>query len=209
MALRQFEKILRTSWYSSTKKRATQLYSSIFVEQPSFVSPSAEASSNPINVTDDIAGSFTHRFDRLILCHTKNSPILRLPPRCPQFQAGLKQFTSIASSERSSQTVHRKLFRGPWIKVIAFVVRIKVLQLVASGAAAFPLLLYLRGDSVEPGEVFGSVLLTTFSTIASYMLWFYGRRYVGELAVVGSEDEPYVRISVLDFWGQREVRYRR
>ena len=40
--------------------------------------------------------------------------------------------------------------------------------------------------------------------IASTTLWYYSRRYVGELAV--RRDRPgRVTVSVLDFWGNREV----
>lgn len=58
-----------------------------------------------------------------------------------------------------------------------------MLQLVATGAAALPLLLHLRGDAVTNGELAGSALFTTFAGTASAALWFYGQRYVGELAL--------------------------
>lgn len=43
---------------------------------------------------------------------------------------------------------------------------------------------------------------------ASTALWYYSRRYVGELALLHGQPgtPPRVRISVLDFWGNREVR---
>ena len=76
--------------------------------------------------------------------------------------------------------------------------RIKVLQLVVTGAAATPLLFYLRGDTVALGEIAGSFMLTSFAGTASAALWFYGQRYVGELALCNEatvdaatvEDEP-------------------
>ena len=40
--------------------------------------------------------------------------------------------------------------------------------------------------------------------VASTTLWYYSRRYVGELAL--RPDRPgRVTVSVLDFWGNREV----
>jgi len=39
---------------------------------------------------------------------------------------------------------------------------------------------------------------------ASYCLWYYSRRYVGEMALL-LPDLQVVRLSVLDFWGNREV----
>lgn len=44
---------------------------------------------------------------------------------------------------------------------------------------------------------------------ASGALWYYSRRYVGELALLPSGapgQPPRLRLSVLDFWGNREVR---
>lgn len=49
---------------------------------------------------------------------------------------------------------------------------------------------------MDNGEVIGSVLLTSFAGMASWALWFYGQRYVGELALlyvplpVNSTDAP-------------------
>ena len=41
--------------------------------------------------------------------------------------------------------------------------------------------------------------------VASSTLWYYSRRYVGELAL--RADRPgRVTVSVLDFWGNREVK---
>jgi hypothetical protein len=62
--------------------------------------------------------------------------------------------------------------------------RIKILQLVATGAAAFPLLMHLRGDAVALDEVIGSVMLTSCAGLASFALWFYGQRYIGELSIM-------------------------
>jgi hypothetical protein len=40
---------------------------------------------------------------------------------------------------------------------------------------------------------------------ASGALWYYSRRYVGELALLGAPGGAQrVRISTLDFWGRRE-----
>lgn len=40
---------------------------------------------------------------------------------------------------------------------------------------------------------------------ASCCLWYYSRRYVGEMALM-MPDAQRVRFAVLDFWGNREVR---
>lgn len=43
--------------------------------------------------------------------------------------------------------------------------------------------------------------------VASGALWYYSRRYVGELALLPGRAgaPPRLRLSVLDFWGNREV----
>lgn len=41
--------------------------------------------------------------------------------------------------------------------------------------------------------------------IASVTLWFFSRRYLGEISLSASHP-GHARFSVLDFWGHREVR---
>lgn len=47
---------------------------------------------------------------------------------------------------------------------------------------------------------------------ASVALWYYSRRYVGEIQLLAPRETAakptHVRLSVLDFWGNREVRMR-
>lgn len=43
---------------------------------------------------------------------------------------------------------------------------------------------YCRGEAVATGEIVGSGLLTSFAGLASWALWFYGQRYIGELSLV-------------------------
>lgn len=49
--------------------------------------------------------------------------------------------------------------------------------------------------------------LVTGSAVASVTLWYYSRRYVGELSLVRRLGDTQARLcfSVLDFWGNREV----
>ncbi len=47
--------------------------------------------------------------------------------------------------------------------------------------------------------------------VASTTLWYYSRRYLGELSLLPSGvagQPPRLRLSVLDFWGNREVGWR-
>jgi hypothetical protein len=59
-----------------------------------------------------------------------------------------------------------------------------MIQLVATGAAAFPLLVHFRGGDVPLNELIGSVILTCSASAACWALWYYGQRYVGELALI-------------------------
>lgn len=63
-------------------------------------------------------------------------------------------------------------------------------------------------SSVRLQVVMASALVVG-AGVASATLWYYCRRYVGELALLPSAapgQPPRVRLSVLDFWGNREVR---
>ena len=71
------------------------------------------------------------------------------------------------------------------------------------GKLNFNLVAHLQG-SVSP-----LVALLTFSVVfgsgvASTALWYYSRRYVGELALLGKKHDS-LQLSVMDFWGNREV----
>lgn len=66
------------------------------------------------------------------------------------------------------------------------------------------------------GEITGvqallATLLVLGSGVASTTLWFFSRRYVGELAALppaGPGGPARLRFSVLDFWGNRQARAR-
>lgn len=62
------------------------------------------------------------------------------------------------------------------------------------------------------GEVSGvqavmATALVVGCVAASVTLWYYSRRYVGELSLVHrpGKSGPALCFSVLDFWGNREV----
>ena len=52
-----------------------------------------------------------------------------------------------------------------------------------------------------------AVSLVVGCTVASVTLWYYSRRYVGELSLrqVPRGGVPRLCFSVMDFWGNREV----
>jgi hypothetical protein len=115
------------------------------------------------------------------------------------------------------------LYRGAGMRLFRVLVRLKVFQLAgaAAAAAALPALAAGELSALEAG---GAAALAGGAFAAGGALWFYSRRYVGELALLaprpmsggGGADAPtaagalldppptHARLSVLDFWGRRE-----
>jgi hypothetical protein len=84
----------------------------------------------------------------------------------------------------------------------------KVFQLAGIAALAVPINTFLATGSVAGTQVVMASALVVGAGAASSALWYYSRRYVGELALLfphQPEQPPRLRISVLDFWGNREV----
>jgi hypothetical protein len=59
-----------------------------------------------------------------------------------------------------------------------------MIQLVATGAAGFPLVVHIRGGDVPMPELISSGILTCTAATACWALWYYAQRYVGELALI-------------------------
>jgi len=80
------------------------------------------------------------------------------------------------------------------------------LQLGAAGALALPLGSFLAGQPLPPGAVALSGGVLVGCGAVSWALYFYGKRYVGQLALIRdpSFDTPLLQISTLSFWGSRE-----
>jgi hypothetical protein len=58
------------------------------------------------------------------------------------------------------------------------------------------------GQPLTSLDVLGLTALCVGAGTASGALWYYSRRYVGELSVLGPGGAR-IRISTLDFWGNR------
>jgi hypothetical protein len=91
------------------------------------------------------------------------------------------------------------VYWAPWLQFFRLLVRAMVLQLAAGGAAAAPLVALNTGHQLSGLEAVGAGALCVGASAASGALWYYSRRYVGQLAIVGDR----VCISTLDFWGRR------
>jgi len=95
-------------------------------------------------------------------------------------------------------------------------VRLKIFQLSGIAALAVPITTFLSHGDISPYQSVIAAALVTGSAAASTALWYFSRRYVGELALLIPTGEmqlketrspgqlPRVRFSVLDFWGNRE-----
>ena len=112
---------------------------------------------------------------------------------------GRRHLTSSSPQPSGSKAESVVIYRGPWLQVFRLLVRAKVTQLVAAGAAAAPLVAWNTGHQLSGLETVGVGGLCVGASAASGALWYYSRRYVGQLALVGDR----VCISTLDFWGRR------
>jgi hypothetical protein len=101
---------------------------------------------------------------------------------------------------------HTRL-RTPHRQILLFLrrllVRAKVFQLVGCSGIALAVAAVMASPESGSSDAAAALALAACCAAASYSLWYYSRRYVGELALL--EGGKVVRLSVLDFWGNREV----
>lgn len=62
-----------------------------------------------------------------------------------------------------------------------------------------------QDEAATAAHIAGVTGLAVGMVVVSCCLWYYSRRYVGEMALM-MPDAQRVRFSVLDFFGNREVR---
>lgn len=98
------------------------------------------------------------------------------------------------------------LYRGRGMRLFRVLVRLKVFQLAGIAALAIPVNTFLATGSVASTQAVMASALVVGAGVASGALWYYSRRYVGELALLPGRAgaPPRLRLSVLDFWGNRE-----
>lgn len=97
------------------------------------------------------------------------------------------------------------MYKGRWMLPFRVMVRLKIFQLGGVAACAMPLGTFLTegGPTMASLGVAGALLLGC--GVSASTLQYYSRRYVGELSLVTkSPSDARLRISVLDFWGNRE-----
>ncbi|XP_002972535.2 uncharacterized protein LOC9650842 isoform X2 [Selaginella moellendorffii] len=95
------------------------------------------------------------------------------------------------------------LYQARWMRPLRLVVRLKVIQLAGFAAIAAPLAKYVKEGTLSAEAVAASLGVTFGAVGATLALWYYSRRYIGELSLVPPLPE-YVEISTMNFWGHRE-----
>lgn len=151
---------------------------------------------------------------------------------CPTFYTNSRPFTSSPpppSSAISPAFEKQVLYRGKGIKLFRLLVRMKIFQLTGIAALAIPVSAFINTGEISHLQALIAGSLIVGSGVASTTLWYYSRRYVGELSLLrplttssnssillqdtsnknsssrSSNNTPKkVRFSVLDFWGNRE-----
>jgi hypothetical protein len=114
-----------------------------------------------------------------------------------------------SSSIRNTTTVSSKqpprlvLYRGKWLTPVRYAVRCKVAQLMAAGGVAAGVAGLTAGSGLSALDAAALAGIAAGSVGGSLALWYYGRRYVGELSLLEPRRDT-LRFSVLDFWGNRE-----
>ena len=111
----------------------------------------------------------------------------------------------VAASSKSTLTTcmpPQVLYRGPWLLTTRLLVRFKLTQL--AGATSLCTLPFLSAptEALPPLAQAGLGLLAGGAGATSLALFFFSRRYVGELALLPGTP-PLVRISSFGFWGER------
>ena len=99
------------------------------------------------------------------------------------------------------------------MKLFRVVVRFKLMQLFSIGAVSTPMVLFFggAGENIENVSATTQMLFASASAFGavgcSFALQEFANRYVGELALMSSSDEKkhWLRISSMDFWGNRVV----
>jgi hypothetical protein len=78
-----------------------------------------------------------------------------------------------------------------------------VFQLLGCSGIALAVATVMAAPEASAADVGAALALAGSCGAASWSLWYYSRRYVGELALLRGGSA--VRFSVLDFWGNRQV----
>lgn len=110
------------------------------------------------------------------------------------------------------------------MRPLRLLVRLKIFQLTGVAALAIPISSMIKHGSASGLDTLIAAGLLTGSAMAAATLWFYSRRYLGELSLLypinnnnystdcninrssrpASSSSIRIKLSVMDFWGKRE-----
>ncbi|KAG0568095.1 hypothetical protein M758_7G183600 [Ceratodon purpureus] len=117
-------------------------------------------------------------------------------------QLGTRSYSSLDVESRKD-IEKLVLYRAKWMRPLRVMVRLKIFQLGGLAAFALPLAEYANEGHLSVGTIAAVTAVVGGAGAASAALWYYSRRYVGEMALVGPNFK-LVQLSVVDFWGNRE-----
>lgn len=134
------------------------------------------------------------------LLSLSSKSILRLP---------IGRFLRKASSSNNSTLLdlrrkqpeeggYTSIYKVKGMAPLRALVRLKLLQFAGIGASIFPFVSLADMATAIPV----SVVIFSGTVGGSLAMFYFSKRIVGELAV--SEDNQYVKVSTLDFWGGRK-----
>ena len=127
------------------------------------------------------------------------------------------------SSSMSPSSLPVLMYRGPGMRLLRALVRLKVLQAMGTASTLCPIALMASGAEAPPGLLLGSVVTAaSCGALAACTTW-YGNRYVGELRLIPPQETLkegsatptanhqtaraalpwHLRVSTLDAWGKR------
>lgn len=151
------------------------------------------------------------------LLHISSPPLNNSIDRWRNAQQQHASFASMhqsPSSDFSNTLLHSSphvIYRGRGIRIFRVLVRLKVFQLAGIAALAVPITTFFSTGTIGLMQGILATSLVVGSAAASWALYYYSRRYVGELSVLQRNPDAHdgssttvVRFSVLDFWGNRE-----
>ena len=105
-----------------------------------------------------------------------------------------------AGGERSGVVI----YQGRGMRLLRAFTRVKVLQLTGIAGLAIPIATVAQGGTLTNPMILGMGTLSGAACLAMGTLYYFGQRYIGELAILHESEQA--RFSVIDFWGNRQDR---
>merc|ERR1712166_188053 len=126
----------------------------------------------------------------------------RAPIRTLTQMPNVHSTTSPEPAALSAPPTEIRLYKGSFLMPLRILLRAKLAQLGAASACALPIATSAMGGDPSAEMLAMSGAILSGCGVASWAMYFYGRRYVGLLTLMVPERQ--LRISTLSFWGLRE-----